>query len=170
MPSSLVATGNCVTAVLTRPTNPHVGAPIDANGNLTADGARTFEWDARNQLVAVTVGTHRSEFTYDGLQRQARIIEKENSVVQSDVKMLWCQAIICEERAADGVTVTQRAFTQGDQVTGTSRYFATDHLGSVTDVTDGSATALARYAFDPWGRRTVTAGTDITSIGYTGHR
>ena len=24
----------------------------DANGNLTSDGARTFEWDARNQLVA----------------------------------------------------------------------------------------------------------------------
>ena len=38
----------------------------DANGNLTADGTRTFEWDARNQLVAVTVGTHRSEFAYDG--------------------------------------------------------------------------------------------------------
>jgi YD repeat-containing protein len=30
----------------------------DANGNLTSDGTRTFEWDARNQLVAVEVGTH----------------------------------------------------------------------------------------------------------------
>jgi uncharacterized protein RhaS with RHS repeats len=28
----------------------------DANGNLTADGTRTFDWDARNQLLAVTVG------------------------------------------------------------------------------------------------------------------
>jgi YD repeat-containing protein len=44
----------------------------DATGNLTADGTRTFEWDARNQLVAVTVGTHRSEFVYDGLQRRVR--------------------------------------------------------------------------------------------------
>jgi hypothetical protein len=26
---------------------PHVGAPIDANGNLTGDGNRTFAWDAR---------------------------------------------------------------------------------------------------------------------------
>jgi YD repeat-containing protein len=41
----------------------------DANGNLASDGTRTFEWDARNQLVAVNVGTHRSEFTYDGQQR-----------------------------------------------------------------------------------------------------
>ncbi|MCU0250856.1 MAG: hypothetical protein MUE61_11635, partial [Vicinamibacterales bacterium] len=41
----------------------------DANGNLTGDGTRSFEWDARNQLAAVTVGTLRSEFVYDGLQR-----------------------------------------------------------------------------------------------------
>ena len=50
----------------------HVCAPIDANGNLTADGARSFEWDARNQLLAVDVGTHRSEFTYDGDRRRGQ--------------------------------------------------------------------------------------------------
>jgi YD repeat-containing protein len=49
----------------------------DANGNVTSDGTRTFEWDARNQLVAVNVGTHRSEFTYDGEQHRVRIVEKE---------------------------------------------------------------------------------------------
>jgi YD repeat-containing protein len=50
----------------------------DANGNLTVDGTRSFEWDARNQLVAVTVGTHRTEFVYDGLQRRVRQVEKDN--------------------------------------------------------------------------------------------
>lgn len=50
----------------------------DANGNRTSDDARTFEWDARNQIVAVTIGTHRSEFTYDGQQRRVRVVEKEN--------------------------------------------------------------------------------------------
>jgi YD repeat-containing protein len=33
--------------------------------------------DARNQLVAVNVGTHRSEFNYDGERRPVRVIEKE---------------------------------------------------------------------------------------------
>jgi RHS repeat-associated protein len=141
----------------------------DANGNLTADGTRTFEWDARNQLAAVTVGTHRSEFTYDGHQRRVRMVEKENSVVQSDTKVLWCQTVICEERASDGTTVTRRAFAEGEQVGGTARYFATDHLGSVTELTDGSATVLTRYAFDPWGARAVTTGTDLTDVGFTGH-
>ena len=97
---------------------PHLGAPIDANGNLTSDGTRTFEWDARNQLVAVTVGTHRSEFVYDGLQRRVRMLEKDDGVTTADTRVLWCETAICEERAADGVTVTRRAFGLGEQVNG----------------------------------------------------
>ncbi len=143
---------------------------FDANGNLTSDGTRTFEWDARNQLVAVNVGTHRNEFTYDGQQRRVRMVEKESGVTQSDAKVVWCVSEICEERAADGTTVTRRAFKHGEQVTGAARFFASDHLGSIGEVTDSMSALLARYAFDPWGRRAVTVGTDITNLGYTGHR
>ena len=116
----------------------------DANGNLTSDGTRTFEWDARNQLVAVTVGTHRSEFVYDGLQRRVRQVEKDNGVTTADTRVLWCETAICEERAADGVTVTRRLYAQGEQAAGTARFFARDHLGSVVEVADGTATVLAR--------------------------
>jgi YD repeat-containing protein len=63
---------------------PPVGAPIDANGNLTSDGGRTFEWDAEDQLVAINQGTHRSEFSYDGGHRRTRIVEKENGAAVSD--------------------------------------------------------------------------------------
>jgi hypothetical protein len=44
-------------------TKPHSGAPIDANGHLTADGIRAFEWDVRDHLVAINAGTHRSKLT-----------------------------------------------------------------------------------------------------------
>ena len=142
----------------------------DANGNLTSDGTRTFEWDARNQLIAVNVGTHRSEFTYDGLQRRIRVVEKESGVTQSDTRVLWCRVQICEDRNADGTTVTRRTFQQGEQVAGVGRFFASDHLGSVTEVTDGMSAVLVRYAFDPWGRRTVTTGTDATNVGYAAYQ
>ncbi len=142
----------------------------DANGNLTGDDSRTLEWDARNQLVAVTVGTHRSEFTYNGFRRRVRIVEKENGLTQLDMKVLWCESDICEERAADGTTVTRRAFVYAEQVAGVARFFALDHLGSVTDVTDLASGSVGRYAFDPWGRRALTAGADVTTVGYTGHR
>jgi len=141
----------------------------DANGNLTSDGARTFEWDARNQLVAVTVGTHRAEFSYDGKQRRVRTVEKENSVIQSDTKVIWCQAAICEDRAGDGVDVTRRLFADGEEVEGVTRFFTRDHLGSVREVTNASGTVLGRFDFDPWGRRTLAAGVDLTRVAFTGH-
>ena len=141
----------------------------DANGNLTSDGTRTFEWDARNQLVAVTVGTHRSEFFYDGRNRRGRIVEKENGVTQSDLMVVWFENQVSEERAADGTTVTRRALSSGEQLAGASQFFTTDHLGSTGDITDNAVGLLARYSYDPWGRRSVTAGTDVTKVGFTGH-
>jgi RHS repeat-associated protein len=151
-------------------TGPTTTFTYDANGNLAGDGVRTLEWDARNQLVAINVGTHRSEFTYDGEQRRVRIVEKENGATESETKAIWCEDEICEERAADGTTVVRRAFGQGEQVGGVGRYFAADHVGSITEVTDGTTSLLARYAFDPWGNRTLITGTDITTVGFTGYR
>ena len=37
----------------------------DANGNLTSDGTRTFEWDAENRLQAMTFGSKRTRIHYD---------------------------------------------------------------------------------------------------------
>ena len=141
----------------------------DANGNLLSDGTRTFEWDARNQLAAVTVGSHRSEFTYNGLHQRVRIVEKESGLVQSDTRLVWCQAVICEERASAGGAVLRRVFALGEQTGGASHFFSVDHLSSVNEVTAANGSLLARYAFDPWGRRTVVAGVDVTNVGFTGY-
>ena len=68
------------------------------------------------------------------------------------------------------MTVTRRLFANGEEVAGSTRLFAADHLGNVTDVSDGTAAVLARYGFDAWGRRTLTSGTDVTTVGFTGHQ
>ena len=57
----------------------------DLNGSITSDGGtRTFEWDGANRLVAInyTGATTRSEFTYDGLSRCAKIVEKTGATDQ----------------------------------------------------------------------------------------
>jgi len=41
----------------------------DANGNLTNDGANTYTWDARNQLVAIS-GSVTASFQYDANGRR----------------------------------------------------------------------------------------------------
>jgi RHS repeat-associated protein len=142
---------------------------FDANGNLTADGTRTFDWDARNQLVAVNIGTHRSEFTYDGEQRRVRVVGKENNVVQSEMTAVWCNRSLCEERGSDGQTVSVRHFVLGEQVDGGGRFFTRDHLRSVRDVLDTGAALLARYSFDAWGRRAQEEGLASVGVGFSGH-
>jgi len=50
---------------------PPVCAPIDANGNLTSDGTKTYVWNALNQLVEVKEGTTTiATFEYDGAGRR----------------------------------------------------------------------------------------------------
>src|SRR5437773_2776980 len=54
------------------------GYTYDANGNLTADPSRTYEWDAANRLTAINYPAivARTEFTYDGLGRRVKIVDK----------------------------------------------------------------------------------------------
>jgi RHS repeat-associated protein len=129
-----------------------------------------IEWDAENRLIAINQGSERSEFTYDGLKRRVRMVEKVGGVVQSDRRVLWCERTICEERDSSGTTVVRRAFALGEQIAGAAQFFAKDHLGSVTEVANSGGALLARYTFDPWGRRTLATGTDVTTVGFTGHR
>jgi RHS repeat-associated protein len=142
---------------------------FDPNGNETSDATRTFEWDAENRLTAINNGTHRSEFTYDGLSRRARIVEKDNNVVTGDTRFLWCSEELCEERDSTGSTTTKRFFPQGEQQ-GTDTFFYTrDHLGSIRELADTTATLRARYDYDPYGRTTKLSGDKDPSFSFTGH-
>ena len=103
----------------------------DQDGNITGDANRSFEWNAENELMAVVVGNGRTEFTYDGLQRRVRAVHKLNGIVQSDRRVVWCGFEMCEERAADGETVTRTVLARGEIVGGEAHFFAGDHLGNV---------------------------------------
>lgn len=86
----------------------------------------------------------------------------------SDKRSVWCGDNVCEERDASG-SVSQRSFSLGQQTGTTVTFFANDHIGNVVSVTSASGVALAQYAFDPWGRRTLTSGTDVTNRGFGGY-
>jgi RHS repeat-associated protein len=53
----------------------------DLNGNTTNNGTgQTYDWDAENRLIKITYADgSKSEFTYDGLSRRVRIIERNAS-------------------------------------------------------------------------------------------
>jgi RHS repeat-associated protein len=48
-------------------------------------------------------------------------------------------------------------------------YYTFDHLGSVREMLDASSSVRARYDYDPFGRRTRSAGDLEADFGFTGH-
>jgi RHS repeat-associated protein len=140
----------------------------DSNGNLVADGARTFEWDAEDRLVAVSKGTKRTEFTYDGFGRRARVLEMDSGVTTGDSRFVWCGAEICEQRDGGTNAVTRRFFSAGEEQGGTAYFYTRDHLGSVRELTDSSGVIRARYEYDLYGRATKLSGDRDSSLGFAG--
>lgn len=142
----------------------------DDNGNLDSVQNSTsntqYGWDAADRLVKITQGNEIIEFVYDGSSR--RVAEKLNGMITK--RWIWCGAEICEERDASGTNVTKRFFPQGEQISGVNYYFTRDHLGSIREMlTSNGTTIKAQYDYDPYGRRSMTSGTDLADFGFTGH-
>src|SRR5262249_23571486 len=131
--TTTISTPNVANEIVSQSGGTNRTLTYDANGNLTNDGSkRTFEWDAANRLVAINyTGTNnRSEFSYDGLSRMFKVVEKQGTTIKSTRKFVWCGMERCEYRDAKDA-VTLRLYPQG-QYSGTTPYFYTrDHLGSI---------------------------------------
>jgi RHS repeat-associated protein len=145
----------------------------DPVGNLISQksgtlGAEvTYAWDAANRLVKISKPGAVTEFVYDGLSR--RVAEKFNGTVIK--RWIWFNgdAQPAEERDANNA-VTRRFYAGlGEQIGGTNFYYTVDHLGSVRELTDGTGAIRARYAYDPYGRRTKVSGDLEANFGYTGY-
>jgi len=137
----------------------------DANGNLTNDGnGKAYGWDAANRLISITQASGVTGFVYDGKGR--RVQETQNGTIIK--QWVWCGgAQPCEER--DGTNnVTKRFYKEGEQLNGIAYFWTRDHLGSVREMTDSAGNLVARYDFDPYGRRTLVSGTDLADFGFTG--
>jgi RHS repeat-associated protein len=147
---------------------------------ISGDGApalpqQTYEWDAEDRLVAINyAGTaERTEFSYDGLGRRVKFVEKTAGTVTSTSRYVWDGVEICERRGATGGNVEQRYFGQGFQgvsggVTG-AHFYAMDHLGSILEVVDSSGTVQERISYDAWGKPSFSNATPISTFAFTGH-
>jgi RHS repeat-associated protein len=148
----------------------------DLDGNLTGDGTKTYEWDAANRLLAInyTGTSNRTEFTYDGLSRKVKIVEKTGNTVTGAKTFVWDGLGIAEERNNSN-KVTRKHYPQGVQfvsynpTTTTPYFYMRDHLGSVREMTYGTGAIKARYDYDPWGNRTKLGGGLDADFGFTGH-
>lgn len=132
-----------------------------------------YEWDANNRLTAINNGAQRTEFTYDGLGRRVRVIEKMNEFEVSNHCYLWDGLAIRERRDASGEVPQQRYLAGGyADLTSPSpqRYLqTTDHLGSIRETTDTQGNLVQRIDYDLWGLPTFSTPISTSPFGFTGH-
>jgi len=170
--TTTTSTPNNVNEIVSQSGGTNRTLAYDANGSLiNDDSSRTFEWDGANRLVAVNyIGTNnRTEFSYDGLSRMVKIVEKTRSRITSTRKFVWCGMEKCEFRD-DKDAVTLFVYPQG-QVSGKTAYFYTrDHLGSIREMrgASGKGSIVARYDYDPYGRSTSVINNTLPDFNFTG--
>lgn len=167
------AAGNRVLAVSGAMTNQCTYNDLNqiVNGSSGLASGIGYEWDGAHRLTAVTEGNHRSEFSYDGFGHRSRVVEKQSGLVVSDNYFVWCGDELCEERDSTGGSVVRRYFTQGESIIGgttTNLFYTRDHLGSVREAMDSSATLRTRYDYDPFGQQSILTETAVPSFAFTG--
>jgi RHS repeat-associated protein len=140
----------------------------DANGNLTGDGTKTYEWDAENRLVAVLQGsTTLATFAYDG--RGRRIQQVKGGVTHSYIHDF---DEVIEERLSSGPIfryvhgpgIDQHWAVQDDA--GTVSYYLSDHLGSIVQTTNVAGSVTLAREYDPYGR--LFSGASAAGYAFTG--
>jgi RHS repeat-associated protein len=168
--STTASTPNNVNEITSQSGGTNRTLSYDLNGSLTSNGGtRTFEWDGANRLVAInyTGTTQRTEFTYDGLNRCVKLVEKTGTTVNSTRKFVLCGTEKCEYRNNNGAVQLQ-LFSRGQYQSNAPYFYFRDHLGSVREMTDASGAVVARYDYDPWGRSTTVIGTNKPDFNFTG--
>jgi RHS repeat-associated protein len=140
----------------------------DANGNLTGDGTRTFEYDAANRLTRVlSGGSEVARFAYDGLSRRAQKIA--GGVTTS---YIYDADGVVEERPSSGATLKylhgpgideHRAMQDSG---GAVTYYLADHLGSIVQTTNTAGQVTLSREYDPYGK--LLSGSASGGYAFTG--
>jgi RHS repeat-associated protein len=138
---------------------------VDANGNTTAKGADTFDFDQANRLTAATVAGSAETYVYDGdgtrFSRQVGTATPIRNVVDRSGPI----AVTIDDGSRKYVYGIGLAFA----VSGTSlEVYHTDRLGSVRALTDASGAVSATYRTDEWGVPISSTGSSGQPLRFTG--
>ncbi|PZN81555.1 MAG: hypothetical protein DM484_08290, partial [Candidatus Methylumidiphilus alinenensis] len=150
----------------------------DANGNQTNGiNNRTVAYTAFNLPSKIVQGINTVTFDYDSNHERFRQTASNGTTIYLNPRMDLGGHF---EQTTSGSVVENRhtVYAAGKAIAEVvtrgsvkqTRYFHTDHLGSIDAVTDDNAFVLARYAFDPFGNRTALYGSlNTINHGFTGH-
>jgi RHS repeat-associated protein len=138
----------------------------DANGNLTSDGSKTYSWNSRNQLVAIS-GAVTASFQYDAIGRRI-----SKTVGGNSTSFLYDGDNVVQEQSAQVGNANMltggidEIFTRTES-SGTYSLL-TDGLRSTLSLTDSSAIPQAEYSYSAFGATSSTGAAGSNTSQYTG--
>jgi RHS repeat-associated protein len=132
----------------------------DLNGNMLSDGANAFTWNARNQVATL----NSVSLQYDGFGRRTKNLQ--------NTSFLFDGANAAQELSGSTPTANlinggiDEIFTRADS--GGLFTQLKDALSSTIGLVDASGNVMTAYAYDPFGRTTVSGAANSNGFQYTG--
>ncbi|MEW5789796.1 MAG: RHS repeat-associated core domain-containing protein [Pseudomonadota bacterium] len=149
----------------------------DGNGNMLTGAGRTLTWSSYDMPVQIVESSGTTSFIYNYDHVRVKQTTGSKTVVYLNPRIDLGGHY--NKETVGSVVTESFYFYAGGQVVGAhvtktntspqTNYFHADHLGSISVVTDQAGQVIARYEFDPWGKRVLTAGSNATIHGFTGH-
>ena len=147
----------------------------DADGNVAAEGGKTFSYDSQNHLVAMNGGAVQMLYNGDG----NRVAKSVNGVVTRylvDDLNPTGYAQVVDELTSGAVT---RTYTYGlqrisqEQVisnTWTPSFYSYDGGGNVRALTNAAGATTDNYEYDAFGNSFTVSGTTPNEMMYRGEQ
>jgi RHS repeat-associated protein len=153
----------------------------DANGNQTAGLGRNITYTSYNKPASITQGTKTISFNDDTDHQRFMQTAPEGTTVYLNafgihVELFSATTSQWNEYLTVAGTMVGVRFNNVSAGTVSTRYFHTDHLGSISAITDETGRVVERLSYDAWGKRRFSNGADDpagsiqsqTTRGFTG--
>jgi RHS repeat-associated protein len=156
----------------------------DVLGNQTSGLGRTITWTSYNMPASITQGARTVSFLHDDAHQRIKQVSTDGTTlyikafgITAELFGVGTGAARWNDYLSMGNVQVGMRVTEIAAQTVSTRYFHTDHLGSVTVITNESAVVVERLSFDAWGKRRYPNGTDDptgvissqTNRGFTSH-
>ncbi len=136
------------------PTNCLTGFSYDASGNTTSDGINSHVYDSENQIVTAAGVT----YTYDG--DGARVKKSSGRLYWDGVPGIIAESDLSGNLTAEYVFFDGERVARRDLPSGAVHYYFSDHLKSVSVVTNATGSAIEEESdYHTWGEERVITHT-----------
>ncbi|MBR1201849.1 MULTISPECIES: RHS repeat domain-containing protein [unclassified Bradyrhizobium] len=146
----------------------------DPNGNQTAGLGRSITYTSYNKPASITQGTRTISFQDDTEHQRFKQVTPEGTTlyvaafgVLAEISNPGTSSAKWTEYLSVGNAKVGMRTLQVASETLTTRYFHTDHLGSISVITDETGTIVERLSYDAWGKRRNADGSDDTAGSIT---